>query len=407
VTLRLTTLDSGLTVATEHVPGTRSVAAGVWVAVGSRDEPASVSGVSHFLEHLLFKGTERRTAQDIARGVDRVGGEFDAFTTKEYTTYYCRVPARAADFCIDLLGDVVCRPVLRDADVAAERQVILEELAMDDDAPEDVVNRRFAAALFPDHPLGRDPAGDREHVRLITTDDVRGFFEEHYRAGTMVVAAAGPLDHDEMLMLVGRAFAEVRGGGCRPERTPPTSVGVGEHCADDTEQVHIMMGARALARGDERREALDVVNHVVGGGMSSRLFEEIRERRGLAYAVYSSVAAFADAGAFQMYAATQPDHAGEVLDLMRGELERLQRDGISDEELAVAKGYLTGAFELGLEDTGALMARNGGLMVTAGTVRPVEEQVARWAAVDRSVVEAVIHDVLSAEPIVVTVGPIG
>ena len=391
--------------ATEHVPGALSVATGVWVGVGSRDEPAELSGVSHFLEHLLFKGTPNRTSQEISRSVDRVGGDFNAFTAKEYTAYYCRLPARHAVFCIDLLADVLIRPALRETDVDSERLVILEELAMDDDSPDDVAHRMFAAQLFAGHPLGRETAGDRETVQAITAADVRRFFESHYHAGSMVVSLAGPIDHDEALQLISNAFADVRPTGHTPIRSAPDAVGAHDSIDDDTEQVHIVMGGRSFARGDEDREALDVVNHVFGGGLSSRLFEEIRERRGLAYSVYSGVSAYADSGAFQMYAGTQPEHGDEVIDLMRSELDRLVSDSISDDELDVATGYLTGAFELGLEDTGARMARNGSQLITTGSIRPIADQVARWAAVDQIAVKRTIERVFTSEPIVVTVGP--
>jgi predicted Zn-dependent peptidase len=403
--LRITQLESGLTVATEHVPGALSVATGVWVGVGSRDEPAELSGVSHFLEHLLFKGTPTRTSQEISRSVDRVGGDFNAFTAKEYTAYYCRLPARHALFCVELLGDVLIRPALREADVDSERLVILEELAMDDDSPDDVAHRMFTSQLFADHPLGRETAGDRQTVQAVTAADVRHFFEANYHAGSMVVSFAGPIDHDEALSLVSSAFADVRSAGALPVRTAPASIGGSESIDDDTEQIHIVMGTRSLPRLDDDREALDVVNHVFGGGLSSRLFEEIRERRGLAYSVYSGVSAYADSGAFQMYAGTQPEHGDEVIELMHHELDRLISDGISDDELEVAVGYLTGAFELGLEDTGARMARNGGQLVTTGSVRPIQEQVARWAAVDLVAVKRTIARVFNADPIVVTVGP--
>ncbi|MFT3853984.1 MAG: pitrilysin family protein [Ilumatobacteraceae bacterium] len=403
--LRITQLDSGLTVATERVPGALSVAAGVWVGVGSRDETAELSGVSHFLEHLLFKGTASRTAQEISRAVDRVGGDFNAFTAKEYTAYYCRLPARHGAFAVDLLGDVLVRPALRDGDVESERQVILEELAMDDDAPDDVANRVFARQLFVDHPLGRDPAGDRETVTAIAADDVRRFFATHYGAASMVVSVAGPHDHDDVLVAVVAAFADVSTSVARPRRTAPGIAGDGIDVDDDSEQVHIVMGGRALARRDERREALDVVNHVLGGGLSSRLFEEIRERRGLAYSVYSGVSGYADAGVFQLYAGTQPEHADEVVGLMRTELDRLAADGIDDEELAVATGYLAGSFELGLEDTGARMARNAAQLTTTGSVREVVDQVARWERVDQTAVREVIDAVYATEPLVVTVGP--
>jgi predicted Zn-dependent peptidase len=403
--LRITQLESGLTVATEHVPGALSVATGVWVGVGSRDEPAELSGVSHFLEHLLFKGTATRSSQEISRSVDRVGGDFNAFTAKEYTAYYCRLPARHALFGVELLGDVLIRPALRESDVDSERLVILEELAMDDDSPDDVAHRMFASQLFAEHPLGRETAGDRDTVQAINADDVRKFFESHYHAGSMVVTLAGPIGHDEALELISAAFVDVRSTGVVPVRTAPDSVGGDDSIDDDTEQVHIVMGCRALPRGDEDREALDVVNHVFGGGLSSRLFEEIRERRGLAYSVYSGVSAYADTGAFQMYAGTQPEHGDEVIGLLRAELDKLVDNGISDEELDVAVGYLTGAFELGLEDTGARMARNGGQLITTGSVRPIDEQVARWAAVDQVAVKRTIDRVLTSEPITVTVGP--
>ena len=403
--LRITQLDSGLTVATEFVPGALSVATGVWVGVGSRDEPAELSGVSHFLEHLLFKGTPTRTSQQISRSVDRVGGDFNAFTAKEYTAYYIRLPARHAEFGVDLLSDVLMRPALRDADVESERLVILEELAMDDDSPDDVAHRNFTSQLFAEHPLGRETAGDRQTVQAITPDDVRRFFEGRYHAGSMVISLAGPIEHDRALKLVSTAFAEIHPTGLAPTREAPDAIGSDQTINDDTEQVHIVMGGRSLARGDEDREALDVVNHVFGGGLSSRLFEEIRERRGLAYSVYSGVSAYADSGAFQMYAGTQPEHGGQVIDLMRGELDRLVADGVSDDELDVAIGYLTGAFELGLEDTAARMARNGAQLITSGSVRPVDEQVARWAAVDHVAVKRAIDRVFSTEPIVVTVGP--
>ena len=391
--------------ATEHVPGALSVATGVWVGVGSRDEPAELSGVSHFLEHLLFKGTPTRTSQEISRSVDRVGGDFNAFTAKEYTAYYIRLPARHAVFGIDLLGDVLLRPALRETDVDSERLVILEELAMDDDSPDDVAHRTFTAELFADHPLGRETAGDRDTVQAVKAADVRRFFESNYHAGSMVVTLAGPIGHDEALRLVSDAFAGVRPPAPLVGRKEPSVIGTGQAIDDDTEQVHIVMGGRALPREDDDREALDVVNHVFGGGLSSRLFDEIRERRGLAYSVYSGVSAYADSGAFQMYAGTQPGSAGEVVDLMRVEIAKLVDGGVSDEELDVAVGYLTGAFELGLEDTGARMARNGGLLITTGSVRPVDEQVERWQAVDQAAVARVIERVFTSEQIVVTVGP--
>ena len=405
--LRVTQLDSGLTVATEHVPGTRSVAAGVWVGVGARDEPTALSGASHFLEHLLFKGTAQRSAHDISRTIDRHGGDINAFTTKEYTAYYCRLPARHVSEAIDLLGDVVTSPALRDADVETERQVILEEIAMDDDSPDDVAHRVFGEQIFPDHPLGLDTAGTPDTVRAITPDDVRAFFAQRYTAGSMFVSVAGPLDHDDMLSLVSPAFVRGCPGDGRSPRHAPGAIAGNAAVADDTEQVQLVIGGRAFDRADPDREALDVVNHVLGGGLSSRLFEEIRERRGLVYSVYSSLGLYSDCGVWTVSAGAQPRHADEVLSLIRAELDRLVADGITDDELEIATGYLTGAYELGLEDTGSRMARNAGQLCTRGEITPVAEQVARWNAVDQAAVNRVIDRVFATEPIVVTVGPAG
>lgn len=403
--LRIRVLDTGLTVATEVVPGARSSAAGVWVGVGSRDEPAVNAGVSHFLEHLLFKGTATRTAQQISRAVDARGGDVNAFTGREYTAYYSRLPARHMGEGLELLGDIVSSPALRVDDLEAERLVILEELAMDDDVPDDVALREFSARLFADHSLGRDPAGDRAHVSAMRVDDVRAFFERHYGAETMVVAVAGPQSHDEMLRAATSAFAGVRRGVQRPVRVAPSDPASGTSIDDDSEQVHLVVGGRALHRRDPRREALDVVNHVLGGGLSSRLFEEIRERRGLAYSVYSTVSAYEDAGAFHMYAGTHPDRADLVEQLLCDELERVRVEGITDAELELARGALVGSFELGLEDTGARMSRTGALLVTLGDVRPPEEQASRWAAVGHDEVAEVAAEALPATPLVVRVGP--
>ena len=391
--------------ATERVPGALSVATGVWVGVGARDEPDATAGGSHFLEHLLFKGTERRSASDISRTIDRNGGDINAFTTKEYTAYYCRLPAAHASIGFDLLGDVVTSPALRDDDVETERQVIVEELAMDDDSPDDVAVRVFGERLFAGHPLGRDTAGSRATVTSIGADDVRDFFERHYTANSMVVSVAGPLEHDIVLDEIERAFSAVRPAGTPPVRTPPVESLGSVSIDDDTEQVQMVIGGFGLERTDPDREALDVVNHVLGGGLSSRLFDEIRERRGLVYSVYSSVASYADTGSFTISAAAQPRHADEVVALVMAALDELRSGGVTADELDVARGYLTGSYVLGLEDTGSKMARNGGLLCTRGAIIPVDEQVARWAAVDQDAARRVIDRVMSTEPIVVTVGP--
>jgi predicted Zn-dependent peptidase len=406
VSERITRLANGLTIATDHVPGARSVAIGVWVAVGARDEPAELAGVCHFLEHLLFKGTPTRTAAEISRTVDRVGGDINAFTSKEYTSYYCRMPKRHAATGIELLGDVLTRSLMDDQDVESERQVILEELAMDDDSPDDVAMRAFAGEIFDRHALGRDTAGDRKTVSAIAADDIRRFHAEHYRAANTIVSIAGDVGHDDVAGAVARALVDLPDGDGRVPRSQPDGMGPGRRIHDETEQVHLVVGGRAVARDDPDREALDVVNHVLGGGLSSRLFDEIRERRGLAYSVYSATSNYADTGMWSIYAGTLPEHVDTVRALIASELARLVTDGITANELAVAVGYLTGAYEMGLEDTGARMSRLGGMLVTRGEVIPVDEQLRRWERVGPTDIRRLLDRVFAtAEPITVSVGP--
>jgi predicted Zn-dependent peptidase len=404
--VEITTLASGLRVVTERRPEARSVAAGAWVGVGARDEPDELAGVSHFLEHLLFKGTEDRSARQLAESIDRVGGDMNAFTTKEYTAYYTRLPASELSLGLEVLGDVLTAPALRDVDVESERQVILEELLMDEDSPEDKAHTLLYESLFPRHPLGRETAGVRETVGAVTPDDVRRFFREWYRPATMVVAVAGALDHDAIVAEVERRFPG-EPGGARPVREAPSPTVVPLVVRRRrTEQAHLAFGFRGVRRDDPDREALDVLNHCLGGGMSSRLFDEIREQRGLAYAVYSAPSAYADAGALAIYAGTTPANVDPVLDLIEVELKKLVADGLGDDELAVAKGYLTGSYVLSLEDPSSRMARLGGLLTTIGQIRPVSEQVARWEAVDQEAVRAMIDRVLTGPRALAAVGPL-
>lgn len=407
MTIRHTTLPSGIRVVTERMPAVQSASIGVWVGVGARDERNDQMGVSHFLEHLLFKGTSSRSARDIAEAVDRVGGEMNAFTAKEYTSYYCRLPSEHVDLGIELLGDVLNSPALRDADIESERQVILEELLMDEDTHEDRVHTLLFASLFPKHPLGRETAGDRKSVGSLPSDEIRRFFAEWYRPANMVVAAAGHLDHDAIVAEVKRRFSgeETR---ARPERhAPRLKVRPLAVLRRHTEQAHLALGFRGLARTDPDREALDAVNHVLGGGMSSRLFDEIREQRGLAYAVYSAPVSYADAGALTVYAGTAPANVHDVLDLVDGELKRLLSEGLDQDDLDVALGYLTGSYVIGLEDTASRMSRLGAQLTVLGRVRSLEEQIERYRAVTRADAARAIERVLGGERCLAVVGPLG
>lgn len=402
----ITQLDSGIRVVTERVPGARSVCTGVWVGVGARDEPAELAGVSHFLEHLVFKGSATRSAREIAEAVDRVGGDMNAFTTKEYTAYYTRLPVGQLDLSVDLLADVLTAPALRDADIEAERQVILEELHMDADTPDDRVHTLLFEALFPDHPLGRETAGDLDTVAAIAPADIRAFFEANYQPGAFVVAAAGAVDHHEVVAAVSARF-ESRGAAPDLDRRPPARpVRPLQVLRRPTEQVHLAMGFHAFGRDDPDREALDVLNHVLGGGMSSRLFQNIREERGLAYSVFSSPVAYADAGALTVYAGTTPARVDEVLDLIDAELQHLIVAGITDDELKVALGYLEGSFLLGLEDATSRMSRLGGSLTCLGGIRPVREQLARYRSVTHDDVARVVARLLTGVRSLAVVGPV-
>lgn len=404
--IRVSTLASGIRLVTETMPGALSVSSGVWVGVGARDESPEMSGVSHFLEHLLFKGTESRRARDIAEAVDRVGGDMNAFTSKELTAYYTRLPAQDWELGVEILGDVLSQPALRAADVETEREVILEELGMDEDAHDDRVMTLLAESLFPEHPLGRETAGDRETVAQLTAPAVRAFFERWYRAGNLVVAMAGAIDHDDARRAVEAAFVGAVGGERPTREAPRDSIRPVSVIRRKSEQTHLALGYRALRRDDPRRESLDVATQIFGGGPASRLFEQIREERGLAYSVYSGAASYADAGALSVYVGTSPSHVDEVLRLVNIEIDRISTELVSDRELEVAKGYLAGSFVLGLEDSASRMSRLAHHLTMRGSVRTVDEQLARYVAVDAESVLAVMSDVLGGPRAVAAVGPV-
>jgi predicted Zn-dependent peptidase len=414
-TVRRTVLPSGLRVLTEAVPAMRSVSFGVWVGVGSRDETRQLAGVSHFLEHLLFKGTRRRSALDISSAIEAVGGETNAFTTKEYTCYYARVLDADLPLAIDVMCDLVVDSVMADPDVETERGVILEEIAMHDDEPGDEVHDLFAAAVYGEHALGRLISGTVDTISPMTRKQILGFYQRRYEPSTMVVAAAGNLDHGVVVKLVSEAFAErfpdpgepqIRRGAVRGLTAGPRLHRGRLRLRDkDTEQAHLVLGGPALARDDERRFALGVLNNAVGGGMSSRLFQEIRERRGLAYSVYSYTSQFADSGVFGVYAGCAPGKVDEVLALTREELASVADRGITDEEIARGKGMLKGSLVLGLEDTGSRMSRLGKGELLYDELLTVDQILATVDAVTPDEVREVAAIVLGGQPSLAVIGP--
>jgi predicted Zn-dependent peptidase len=393
-----TRVDSGLRVVTEALPGLRSVTLGAWVGSGARDEQRGEWGASHFLEHLLFKGTEHRTAREIAEAIESVGGEMNAFTTHEQTVFYVRVPDTQLESAFEVLADVLWNPAFRADDVESERRVILEEIGMRDDTPDDLVHDLFAAALFPEHPLGREVLGSEASITEMARDDIAAYHGAHYRPSNVVFAAAGNLRHERILELVDARFPDL--DGVRPERAiapapAPDPVAV---LRRDTEQTHVVYGMRALPALDADRYALTIVNQVLGGGMSSRLFQEIREARGLAYSVFSYQASFDDTGFLAIYAGTAPESVAETLALIEADLSRLVRDGLSDAEIAAAKGHLVGSLAMSLETSASRMRRLGRSELVEGEIPSLEELIARVEAVGDADIERVIERVFAGAP---------
>ncbi|MFA1539349.1 M16 family metallopeptidase [Actinomadura monticuli] len=410
--VRRTVLPGGLRIITETMPTVRSAAFGIWSAVGSRDEAPADAGASHYLEHVLFKGTRRRSALEISAAVDAVGGDLNAFTAKEYTCYYARVLDADLPLAVDVVSDMVAESVNRPEDVEAERGVILEEIHMRDDDPGDLIHDEFSTALYGDTPLGRPILGSEDSINALSRDRIHGYYREHYVPSNLVVSVAGNIDHDEVVGLVSRAFAEHLTGDAEPaaprlDGAPapldPRSVVIDK----DTEQAHIILGGAGVSRTDERRFALGVLNAALGGGMSSRLFQEIREKRGLAYSVYSYTAQYADSGIFGVYAGCQPAKAEEVLSICRDELGKAAAECLTDEELERGKGQLRGAMVLGLEDTGSRMSRIGKSELVYESLLPVDEVLARIEAVTLDDVRAVARDVLAAPQALTVIGPVG
>ena len=399
-----TRLANGIRIVTERMPEARSVSLGVWVGVGGRDEPAALAGASHFLEHLVFKGTSTRTARQIAEAVDAVGGEMNAFTNREHTAYYTRLPADRIDLGLDILGDVLTDPAFRPPEVDAERQVILEEILMNLDVPEDHVHTLLAEALYPGHPLGREVLGTRETVEAATRDEIADFFAHWYRPRNLVVAAAGRLEHDRVVEALAGTLGRLDGGE-RPTRDRPAADVEPRVVLDDpTEQAHVAMGWRAVDHHDDDRYPLMVANQILGGGMSSRLFQEVREQRGLCYSVYSWASTYQDSGCAGVYAGTAPSRVGELLSVIDDELAKLVASGVTEGELAVAKGCIEGSLVLGLEDSGSRMARLGRSLMARDEITTVDEQLDRINAVTTDDVAAVAARVFGSPRSLAVVG---
>ena len=409
-----TTLPGGLRVVTESMPASRTAAFGIWVGVGSRDEAPSIAGASHFLEHLLFKGTRTRTGLEIARTMDAIGGEFNAFTTKEATCYHATVLDDDLAVAVELVSDIVLDATIAAEDVDVERAVVLEEIAMRDDDPSDLVHDEFSSALLGDTPLGRPILGTSESIAALTRTQINGYYRRRYRPEGMVVAAAGNVEHRQVVRLVRAAFRgrlDRDAVVARPRTAaPPTRMAPAQPVSvieDDTEQANILLGMYGLDRLDERRFALGVLSSALGGGMSSRLFQEIREKRGLAYSTYSFASQHAGTGLFGLYAGCQPAKAHEVIEIMREQLADVAAHGLSADEVARGKGQMRGGLVLGLEDSTSRMSRIGKSELSFGQVIEVDQLLRRVERVTVEDVARLAAELLDRPRCLTVVGPFG
>jgi predicted Zn-dependent peptidase len=418
--VRRTVLPGGLRVITEFLPAVRSVALGIWVGVGSRDEDLPHAGATHYLEHLLFKGTNRRTALEISAEMDAVGGEMNAFTAKEYTCYYARVLDADLPLAVDILTDMVTSSLITSKDVDAERNVVLEEIAMNEDDPADTVHEAFSAKLFGDTPLGRPILGTVDSINAITREQIFEHYQERYTPPHLVISAAGNLDHDVVVELVRAAFGDkLTGPGAVASPAAPRlnqnengvsgfggQAGTGVQLVSrGIEQANLVLGCEALARTDDRRFALGVLNAAFGGGMSSRLFQEVREKRGLAYSVYSFSAQHADTGMWGIYVGCLPSKADDVLAICAQEIDRVVQDGLSDAELDRGKGQVRGSIVLGLEDPSSRMSRLGKSELVYPGLEPVDDVLASIDAVTHDDIRALAAEILTKPKALAVVGP--
>jgi predicted Zn-dependent peptidase len=413
--VRRSVLPSGVRILTEHVPGSQSVSVSFSVAVGSRDETNNHFGSTHFLEHLLFKGTKTRTAMDIAVAFDSVGGSSNASTGKEHTSYYAKVQDKALPIAVEVIADMLTSSLIDETEFENERPVILEELAMNDDDPQDVVHEAFSTAVLGDHPLGRPIGGTIETITAVSRAAVWEHYQNNYRPQDLVVAAAGSVDHQELIKLVEQGLATAGWDlGLQAKPVPrrllnPAQISRGSKLNvihRPISQVNIMVGSEGLYVDDPRRYAMGVLNTVLGGGMSSRLFQEIREKRGLAYSVYSFNQGYSDAATFGLYAGCSPAKAKEVTELMIAELDKVAQSGITSEELALASGNISGSLALKFETNQARMSRLASAEIVAGEFMDLDETIERFAAVELSQVQALAQDLLKLPRSIVAVGDV-
>ncbi len=412
MSVRRTALPSGLRIVTEEVSSVRSAAVGIWVNVGSRDETPAVAGASHFLEHLLFKGTTSRTALEISSAIESVGGEMNAFTSKEYTCFYARVIDTDLPMAIDVVSDLITSSIVTALDVDAERKVVLEEIAMRDDDPSDLVHDLYAETYFGGTPLGRPILGTVKSINEMSRASVFNYYKKRYLPQDLVVSVAGNIKHKKVVAMVIAAlsvngFLNVIG---TPQIRPNTVPKAGKQgrvglLSRKTEQAHIFYGMEGVARSDERRFTMGILASALGGGMSSRLFQEIREKRGLAYSVYAYSQQFAGAGQIGFYAGCNPSKAIEVIEIIRDVLADVAHNGMSHEEIERAKGAVRGSLVLSQEDSGSRMSRIGKNEIVYGQVMSFDDILKAVSRVNEADIKLIASQYLTKTPTLALVGP--
>ena len=402
-----TVLPNGVRVLSEAIPYVKSVALGIWIGTGSRLEEDSNHGVSHFIEHLMFKGTKNRTAKDIAETVDAVGGQLNAFTAKEHTCYYIKVIDSHLDLGMDILGDMLLNSKFDPEDINREREVVIEEINMYEDSPDELVHDIHLDKIWSGHVLGRNILGTAASVSQLDVSKIRDYYYSHYTADNLVIAGAGNLSHETLVDLANKYFGHLSGIKKFPEQTPPVLTPTRWIHFKDTEQVHLCLGTASVPQNSPDLYTAHILNNILGGGISSRLFQSIREERGLAYSVYSYQTNYSDGGLFTVYAGTRPSNTNQVLELIVESLSDIKRNGITSLELSRAKEQLKGGLLLGLESSSSRMSRIGKLEITLGKYIHLDEVVRRIEKVTLEDLSRMANELFCADKLCLTIlGPV-
>lgn len=401
-----TVLENGITVITEHMEGVRSAALGFWVRVGGRDETPAEYGMSHFMEHMLFKGTATRSALDISTEFDALGAEFNAFTSREYTCFYARLIDERLRQGFEILADMLVNSTFAHKEILTEREVVLEEIAHCLDTPEDFVYDVFSEAMYPHGVLGHPVLGTSATVSSFDTDQMLAYHDTHYTTGNLFVVACGNVDHEQVVALARDLLCDLPQGPRLERACVSDAQRIMLSCArKDSEQANIVLGAPTIVNDDPRRFACTLLDIIIGGGMSSRLFQEIREKRGLVYTVYASSQLFEGAGVFEMYAGTRPENIARVVEVAREQFEKCAREGVQPDELARAKELAAGSFVLGMESTRTHMSRLGRLAVLDLPIDTVDEFIDKYRAVTVDDVNLAARELFSREMTLAVVSP--